>query len=554
MPDPETQPLLMSLPPVAELPREAIVEEAAAFYLEDCAIEETEGDDVDHKDWLGDIKALPWMQQPSLFKLGVSLFFYGLALFVGAPLTQVILYKLACQLLTANDVGGTRTCDPIQVQELVTNYEMWNNVLMAVVLLLTVAKVCQLLDIYGRKPFLAVYAASLFVGGSMFYLLVRFTSGMPMLWMWMANVICIIPGGTLGLGALAKSYVTDITEPHERISAMAFAMMAVSLGGLLAPLLSSFLVSMLRRAEPLQPGDTILNAVPRLDLVPLEALLVLLLAVFFGTWFLVPESRSHRSRTKLRAASVLLGRPELRGWGLRDRVVLFLRPLRILGFPDEFRNRHNQHCLGRTRAAVLLLCGAEIASNGIELAAIILVPQFAIFRFHWDSVTLANAGLVTGVATIVVLLVVSPLLTKYVLPFFGAKPLPHVLDQVDLFFISLSALVLAVSLLGVATAPTTVAVVGFMALLKYFALSTTALSLAIVKFFPASRAGELYGGLSLAQSAVSLVTPVVFSQIFTYGVRHGMPGIAFVVLAAASLLVMAATLVARYLVRGTIDP
>lgn len=565
----EASPLLprMQAPPAPELGL------AGTMFAEEAMLElaiddDATDEDEEHKLWIAQVQGLSWRQKPTTLKLGILLFLYGLALGVLAPLIQVILYKLACQLLTANTRAANGVCDPVQVQQIVTNYEMWNNVCTSVVLMLTVSKVCQLSDIHGRKPLLVVFAAFLFVGFSIIYLAMRYSTGMPAFWLILGNVIALFPGGTWGFAALAKAYITDITPATERISAMAFAMMWVTLGTVLSPILLNMLVVAARKKEHLGPlppnkhvpgiaadNGSVFNAIGRLDLITVEALLLLFVVVLLVSWTIVGESRSTKLLSKSRAASISL-RNELQVRefnAFRHRVAEFLRPLRILGYPEEFKNRHNERCFGRTRATVMILSFCEALATGMLIVTVTLQPQYGIYTFHWDTITLANTQLATSIATIVMLSGVSPLLANYILPYFGAKTRQYLMDSVDAFFVTLSALVLMATTLGESIAPNTMCFVCLLMLQTYFGLLSPGISSTLMKFFPTSKSGELYGGLSLALAAASLMLPVVFSQLFNYGVRHGMPSVPFVVLSLLSGLVAIATFAAKRMVRDCVE-
>lgn len=525
--------------------------------------------DDDDKIWLIRMKDLPFSQKPSILKIGVVVFLVGTILGCSAPLEQVVLYKLACQSLAK--YSPTNSCDPVAVQELVTNFAMWNGIISSAVLIASTAKVCQLLDEYGRKFFITTFVLFLFVGKTIVYLAMSNSDGMPVWWMWFGTFVAFMFGGTLGLSALCKAYVADITLPEERIYALGVAMTCLALGNLFGPVVSGVLLKIAKKDLPgfvpggqaqttdggMTDGGHLLNAVPRLLFVPIQASLLLALTLFLFCLFFLTESRSEKSRTKSRSASIALAQaPQMREFHWTHKVADFLRPLRILSYPEEFRNRHNEQCFGRTRGAVVTLVAVDCTSVLILEVVVVLGSQYCIYRYNWDSVMLSYNLILVLLISIVLFMVISPVLMSYVFPkLLGLKTFLHTLDRVDSLVLVTTSLINSVAIFGQAIAPNTKTYVGFTAFGAFSDLSTPTLASAITKFFPSSKTGELYGALSFAQCLVTLIFPPLFSQVFAFGVRKGFPGLPFASLSVLSLVCTGAVLTCRNLLKGHIrDP
>lgn len=524
---------------------------------QESAIDDDDGDEEDEDDqeatkWLNAMKELPWMQQPAVLKIAFALFLVGMAISISSPLKQVIVYKLACQLLVVNTPGAT--CDPVQVQQLVTNYQMWESVFLPLVLIATTVQVCRLLDIYGRKFFISLFTACMLVGELIFYVVVSRTKGFPVWWMYFSTVVGLIAGGSGGISALCKAYITDITKPKTRAYLLGLVFVGISFGQLVGPLLLSFVLKHAKQRDNVavpSTNTTVENAVPRLELVPLKISIVIFLSLVVYNVLFLGESRSPVSRSKSRSASIALAleAQRLRKFSLKEKLVSVFSPLRILFYPEEFKTRDNQHRFGRDRAIVMLLCACDSMAIVLALVEIILSPQYCIYKFHWDSVMLSYSMFANGLTTTLLMVAVAPLLFKRVLPYFGYKVKDHSVDEIDTLMIVAPMFIFTICSMGQAAAPNTATYIAFSVIQQMYNLGMATLTASIVKYYPALKTGELYGAISLAQSVTTLVFPVLFSQLFSFGVGHGKPQLPFVAVSLISMTLMATGLVIRSLAR-----
>lgn len=553
---------------------DALIDSAAAesgllheHYVGAAAEQETAIDDNDDEDedednqeetkWINSLKELPWVQQPAVFKISFALFLVGLALSISSPLKQVIVYKLACQSLVRNSPGAT--CDPVQVQQIVTNYQMWENIISPLVLIATTVEVCRLLDIYGRKFFISLFTACMLVGELIFYVVVSRTKGMPVWWMWFSTVVGLIAGGSSGISALCKAYLTDITKPSQRAYLIGIVFVGINVGTLLGPLILSFVLKIARQREHVSVSgseSTIENAVPRLELVPLRISMVIFFFLVVFNVFFLGESRSPVSRSKSRSASVALAleAQQVRKFSFKDRVVRVFSPLKILFYPEEYKTRENQHRFGRDKTIVMLLCGCDSMLIVLALVELILSPQYCIYKFQWDSVTLSYSMFADGLVSSLLMVSVAPLLFKHIWPYFGYKVKDRNVDDIDILMLLVPMLIFTICSLGQASAPNTGTFIGFSVVLQTYNLAIPTLTAAIVKYFPALKTGELYGALSLAQGVTTLIFPVIFSQMFSFGVSHGKPQLPFVSISLISLAVMFVGLILKSLARDPQRP
>lgn len=521
------------------------------------------------KDWLSHVGQLSLWSLP-LLRICFMLFLVGVGLTVAQPSMEVIYYKLACQSLMQNDDAPPAQfrCDPVQSQLIVSTYLMWQNIVMSAVSLATCTKVSALSDIHGRKPFITAFVILTCASYYITYFFMLTSTGFPMWGLWMATAVGSLSGGTPAFMALFKAYITDITVALERVKGMSYCIVSFSAGQIGGPFLSSILLTHSRK-KPMPKLPTILdpqiaavfaspdtaNLVPLAELIPLRAcLFVFTVAVVFSFVFLL-ELRSHRSRMKSRSASVVLlqaPRPHLPTvWSkIWHGFTSFIEPLRLLTYPSELRNEENSHKFSRIRGCVFLLSLAELLFGIIILLAEIIEPQYTIYKYHWTSVKILNYAIARSCSVIFSLGVFLPLLYKLIFPRFSRlRPVANTLDAADSLVMACGLLLYSSAHIGKAFAPNGTIFVALTVLGSLASVVGPVAAAAPVKFYPSSKVGEFYGAIALAQGIINLFTPMVITKLYTFGVRHGFPGVSYCFTSATMLTCCGCVVTARMLVR-----
>lgn len=489
---------------------------------------------------------LLWLSKPTVVKIGVVMLLVELALGVAAPAEQVVYYKLACQYV--KNASGNDKCDEIEVQRIVTNFVMWNEIILSGVLIATTAKVCLLLDIYGRKTFLTFFSVAAFLGKSMIYIAMSWSRSMPAIWMWLGLMISLIFGGIQGLSSLCKAYVADISRPQDRISNLGFAMVFSNIGLLGGPALLGALLTLARKVNLGKPH----NDVPLLELVPIQAGLLFLAILILVCLFVLPESRSRESerQSEIEQNEARKAADETSNW--RGHLRSLFTPLKILTFPPEYQNKRNKAHFRQVRMAVLHLVAVNCLLLLISETVVTISKQYCIYKYGWDAVMLLNNLILNGVCNMLVYLVVSPLLVKRVFPKLGLESLRYLLDQGDTALLVACSLTNFTAVLGRAFAPNTSTFLVLCVLDSFSVLSVPTLAAAMIKFYPSLKTGELYGALALAQSIVALIFPPALSQLFSLGVLVNFPGLPFVGVSVFCLVSLGGVLRARMLVENSL--
>lgn len=514
-------------------------------------LEDDEGDLSDEifqdKEWMR-IENLSWLKKPTVLKIGIIMLLVELALGIAAPLEQIVYYKLACQYVKHKTPG--EGCNPVEVQRIVTNFVMWNEIIASGVLVATSAKICLLLDIYGRKTFLVLFAAALVVGKTVIYVAMSTSHSMPAGWMWFGLMVSLMFGGIQGLSSLFKAYIADISQPQNRISNIGFAMVFSNIGTLGGPALLGLLLTLSRKLDLGRSR----NSIPRPEFVPIEAGLALLVTLVLLCLFMLPESRSRKAEraSEIEQEQELEIQQKKGNLTLEDHIRSYFFPLRILTFPEEFKNRRNRMHFGRVQGAVHCLVVVNCLLLLVLETVVTISKQYSIYKYGWDAVMLSKNLILNGVCNMLVYLVVSPVLVHRILPYLGVKSSRYLLDEIDTTVLLACSLTNFTAVFGRAFAPNTSTFLILCVLDSFSVLSVPTLAACVIKFYPSSKTGEVYGALSLAQSVIALIFPPTLSQLFTVGVRIGFPGLPYVVVSLVCLASAGTILRARTLVNGCV--
>lgn len=546
--------------------RDQILENELADNVSLAAIDSEDSD----KDWYAHLNSLSVWASP-LYRLCFVLFLLGICITIAQPSMEVIFYRLACQALTKNSNAppNERTCDPVEEQKIVSTYLMWSSIINLVVSLATCSKASALSDIYGRKPFLTAFVVLLSVNFYMDYFLIAYSTGFPMVGMWIATIIGALSGGPLSLVALFKAFITDITDlarPQERVNSMSYALVAFSAGQIVGPLLSSLVLTHAKGKEGHLPKMPLVsdldadpaNMIPSSELAPLKLLLLVLAIALLYSVFFLPELRSGKLRMKSRSASMV----QLRSFAMKTNtvwsklyhgIITHVSPLRLLIYPSELKTAENSRNFKRTRVTVICLTIIEILLSVVVTLIMLIELQYCIYKYNWESITISNFSMSRSLVNIVAMGVLLPLLYKLVFPRFERfAPKHNSFDAADALVMCIGFSLLTIALAGASVAPTGVEFAAFAFTGAFSAFSGPVAASAPVKFYPTSKVGEYYGAVSLSLGVLNLLTPMVSTALYKSGINQGFPGLPFVFISLLAFISFVCTIVAKWFQRTEI--
>ncbi|KAK6205383.1 major facilitator superfamily domain-containing protein [Scheffersomyces amazonensis] len=478
-------------------------------------------------------KTLHWFKRPSVIMICLISFIVSMATSSAESTRQVISLKLACNYLS----NGTGTCDPTSAQLLLSNLQMSYSVCSGIITLIASGKIGPLSDQYGRRLFLITTVTMFFIGRFSKFLLMYHYNSLKFIPMVLLEILTNSAGGVLALVALSNCYISDVVEPHERIYSLGLGIAALFIGLSSGPLIGNFLLSLTTKiSNNLLDGN---STISHGEFSPLKFELLLLFSAVLFAVFILPESRSEKARRKSRSLSIssssslVLPLVEVEESKLQKflQQINFLKPLNLLLLPDEIVNRQNKQRIKRDRASVLLLVVADCVLTVTSMSLGEINILYGIFHFNWNQRDIGHL-LAVGFATkATVLIILCPLINHKILQkTFGFKVLKKQFDMVDFSMAYIGLACEASGLLLLNFMPTTHTFFAGIMLSAFGSLASPALNSSIIKFYPESKIGELFGAIALVKNLLSILGPVAFISFYKYALEvWKKPGIVFVV-------------------------
>ena len=257
--------------------------------------------------------------------------------------------------------------------------------------------------------------------------------------------------------------------------------------------------------------------------------------------FVVPESRSEKARSKSRTVSLSRSslstnvvdqdqqQEQLSIWSRVGDVLNFLKPLRLLLLPSEIAPNLDTAKLRRLRIVIIILILVDCLLTGVGISLMEVYVLFGIYKFDWRSIEIGHSLAVACSSRAVMLIVLSPVITHKILQkWLRFRVLKSQFDMVDLGVCVIGLSLEAVGLALLSLAPSTTWFLIGMSIMSFGALASPSLNSAIIKFYPESKIGELFGAMSLLKNMFTLAGPVTFLSIYKVSLsRWNAPGTVF---------------------------
>ncbi|KAG2731776.1 hypothetical protein G9P44_005363 [Scheffersomyces stipitis] len=535
--------------------------EHAAEEVYGALVEDTDDEDLDEDAlWLREQresnKSLHWLLRPTVLTMCFVALSYFTGMAIAEPGKSLAIYQLAC-----NTVETDGVCDPVSTQILVSTLAQYQLVVGTSFALLASTKVGVLSDIYGRKPLIAGYIVANTLQRYFQYFLFAHYKELPFVMLVVGEGLVNFCGGLSSFGALMQAYISDVVEPHQRIYSIGLAMAAMQVGAAIGPIICNLIVSQIKDevVAPIKgPQFHVMSISARADLrkkdiVPLQVELFVftLLAIYLVFFF--PESRSEKAKTKSRSNSVASGNSS--GSGRLDAVAQLqtleqptllnrvghmlnlFRPLILLTYPASVVSSNNKSRHIRYRIAIISIVLVGSIVNAIVTGIGTILIQYGILKFNWDTQDLGYMlSLFSGSMTFMYI-VGSPILIHTVLrKWCGLKVMKRQLDMVDFSVILFARVADIFAFVFMAMAKNTGQMLASLSLIALGAPAGPTISSALLKFYPASKAGEFFATMSLLQNIFTLVFPLATLSLFKYGLKNGVPQLGFYLVAVACLV------------------
>nr|QFR37109.1 MFS transporter [Cyberlindnera americana] len=456
---------------------------------------------------------LAWHSRPTVVVLCLALFVFFLSESTGLPSFIVLFFQSICRYAFSME-PELQTCSEGRVQSVISNVQLQLNFICGALSCVVSGKLGEISDRVGRRHmfiyvgflnmltrFMDIYLVSPNVSFNKLAFVVRYiTFGLS--------------GGTIVMVSLASSYITDIVESRLRTRALGFLMGSLYSAMALGPLLGSFIVS--------ETGN------PMTALYFCASLSVLFLVLMF---FVLVESRPQLLRTRSQSmhlvrkasfSSQVSGRSGVITHSAKAMIDVFA-PLKLLWLPRHrvlgFKPRFNVMVL------VVMECFLFVAAMSIGSVIVI----FSTATFNLNSQQLGYFISLVGMGKTFVMYIVCPLILHLLKLKF--KSHTHAPDMIDfmMLLIGTTGELLTPILVWKSKSVYWIYAAGLCGALG--ALVTPTVQSTIIKYFPESKSGEVFGAISVLKNILGMIGPVM--ALFIYGQTVSIyPKLIFVILGA----------------------
>lgn len=513
-----------------------------------------------------DHKLMHWLRRPSVWLVCVIVLMVALALGLGELSRQVITYKLACNGLSYRAAvdGVEPQCDPKQAQLLVSNLQMMYTMCLGIAGTFAVLKIGPLSDVYGRRIFLIIIIVLFALGRTLKFLVLYHFASLNVTLMIILELITDSGGGLIGLITVVNCYISDVVLPDERIFSLGILMALMLMGVSIGPLIGNFILKLAQKSGtqfvPTGSVDDVLNSLRELHMfAPLKFELALYyFTIAYVVWWLT-ELRLKQNRERLRSYGsyglllrsslfcLLTLTPEENEAAIAEEPTIkehlnIFSLVKILWIPAGYRPSLT---LKRDRVTVLLLVIQEMIMTSIIVSIGEVFVLYGIYSYQWSSIDIGHMLAALCSSKAVVLVVILPLLTQKVFPKLGLRASKSRYDSIDFILAFGGVFTDALSVFLLIKARNTTE---FISALVFGALSGWVLPtqmLAIIKYYPELKVGEVFGGLSVMKNMMTLLGPLLYLSVYKYAVNNDTPSLVFVVYGVIMLMVSSLLVVVR---------
>ncbi|KAI5968692.1 hypothetical protein CANMA_002128 [Candida margitis] len=469
-------------------------------------------------------KTIHWFKRPSVLMVATITFLLAFSISSAEATRQVITLKLACNAL------GTEKCNKDSAQVLMSNLQLGYTITGAIIMLISSGKIAPLSDLYGRRPFFITVILCFLIGKSLKFFFMYNYNTLQFYSMIASEAISNMGGGLMSLIALCNCYISDVAEPHQRIYALGIGFAAMFVGLSIGPLVGNFILALTTKLSPKVD-------IGKQEFTPLKFEIAILVINLLITIFILPESRSEKARKKSRTLSrssseINLQAMEVSPWHKRlINQLNFLKPLKMLAIPDELVRPSNRHKINRDRFTIIVLAFIECVMSTMAMSFGEIFILYGIYNYEWTQNSIGHLLAIGCSSKAVVLILLSPVINHKILQHgLKLKVFKKQLDMVDFSMCFIGLVCETIGFYGYSISPTTSVFFIFTVFCGFGTLISPAINSSIIKFYPESKIGELFGALALVKNLFALVTPVFYLSVYKYSISTlHRPGLVFVI-------------------------
>lgn len=501
---------------------EYVTEQVGVTLLENAIDHESEGDTVEMR-WLQDMRKrhqdLHFYERPSLLILCTLLVLLCVTeSLCFTPMLALMLNKICEGLMNSehkaiDNNGGE--CDPKRVQVIMSGITSLSLIANGLIGTFMSAKWGELSDRIGRVRVFAYMSFIKIIGNA---IQIYSLSSAVTYHKWgiiFGASISPFSGGILALLANGNSYIADVSNPEHRAISMSIMMSAIyaSFGG--GPMLSGFLIKAFNgnNAAPMYFSllSGALSAILCMTIVK-EPRHEEALRLSHSNFMERKDSlSSSRSQVKADASLFTITKETLK--------LSFLQTMDILSPVQKLWLKPTASGSLIPRYTVVLLLIIDVLFLCMTSASMSTIVLYATYKFDWRAVKLGYFISIAGLGKAAVLMLLSPILLCLLKKFY--KSLDNSIDQIDIFCIRLSMIILTLSTLVVLVyTDQEVSLFLLAALQSLSAFCSPTLQSSIIKYCSKKFTGQCFGGMALIRSIVMLSIPPIFLSVYASTVSY----------------------------------
>ncbi|OBA20000.1 MFS general substrate transporter [Metschnikowia bicuspidata var. bicuspidata NRRL YB-4993] len=512
-----------------------------AAYDSYAAIMEEDSDNLDEEaTWLRDQRrlhrSLHWLYRPSVIMVGLSIFMFAFAHSSAEGTRQMIQFRLGCNSI--RESTGSEFCDPAQTQVLVLSLQQAYSFSLGIAMIVALGKVAPLSDKYGRKIFLMGIIVFQTLGKLSRFSLMSTYPTLQFALMVATEFLANCFGGIMTIITLANCYVSDIAEQSERTYYLGINMASLFVGMSTGPLVGNFIISTFKNQAINAPlGTTYGPGLSSADFAPLRFELIILVLLIFFVAFVLPESRGQDARRMSRSLS---SAPLISDFGtlLKPsktqklmRSFNFLRPVRLIFYPKDSVHKLRHKTISSSRIAVLLLILTDCFVTSLAPALGEIYVLYGIYRFKWTAVDIGHLMAITCSSRAIVLVLVSPLLSyNFFQKTLGFQPDIRRFDKIEYGIVAIAFAFESVGQFLISVSTSGQFFLFCLVLNSIACLATPAINSTVVKFYPKSKTGEVFGAMAIVKNVFAIISPVATLGIYKASIsKWNLPQTVFVI-------------------------
>lgn len=390
--------------------------------------------------------------------------------------------------------GDNPQCRIPEVQSRVSLFTLYGNLIAGILSAVSSPKLGALSDRYGRTKMLAFTSMGTVLGEVITIIAAKYPESFHVNWILLGFAIDGLCGSFICAMAISHAYATDITPPAKRNVAFGYFHGCLFLGMAIGPILAGLVVKATGSA---------------LSIFYISLGVHLSFVLFVA--FVVPESlskaRQDVARDRHRDEKAAMG--PLSDWIDHVRAVNPLEPLKILWPQGEGSSP-------ALRRNLILLAAVDTILFGVAMGSVTVVIIYTNYQFGWGSYESSKFLSVVNTCRVVCLLVVLPLVTRYVRGKAGSvRQRSSGSDTFDLTIIRIAVFFDTLGYLGYALARTGPLVMLSGSIASVGGIGSPTLQSALTKHVPPERTGQLLGASGLLHALARVLAPTIFNAIYS---------------------------------------